>query len=59
MNKLLRLGKKIVTDESGTEVLEWGLVAALIVVGAIAAISLIGPKVKSIWETSNAAIPTP
>jgi len=44
-------------DEQGTETLEWGLVCGLIVVGAITAIALIGPKVKTMWTNMNAAIP--
>jgi Flp pilus assembly pilin Flp len=31
----------------------------LIVVGAITAIALIGPKVKTMWDNMNTAIPTP
>ena len=52
--KLLR---RFCGDERGTEVLEWGLVAGLIVVGAIAAILLIGPKVADIWNDANEQIP--
>ena len=44
-------------DEAGTETLEWGLVCGLIVVGAIVAISAIGPKVKTMWDNTNSAIP--
>lgn len=44
-------------DESGTETLEWGLVCGLIVVGAVTAIALIGPKVTSMWNATNTAIP--
>jgi len=44
-------------DERGTETLEWGLVCGLIVVGAIVAISSIGPKVKTMWENTAKAIP--
>jgi len=46
-------------DESGTETLEWGLVCGLIVVGAITAIALIGPKVTNMWNDVNNQIPTP
>jgi len=49
--------KRVVRDEQGTETLEWGLVCGLIVVGAIAAIALIGPKVKAMWNNVNTAIP--
>lgn len=48
---------RLVRDEDGTETLEWGLVCGLIVVGAIAAIALIGPKVKKMWDDTNSAIP--
>ena len=44
-------------DESGTEALEWGLVCGLIVVGAIAAIALIGPKITDMWNDVNNAVP--
>ena len=44
-------------DEAGTETLEWGLVCGLIVVGAILAITLIGPKVTKMWNSVNTAIP--
>ena len=44
-------------DDSGTETLEWGLVCGLIVVGAITAIALIGPKVTKMWNDMNTAIP--
>jgi Flp pilus assembly pilin Flp len=44
-------------DEQGTETLEWGLVCGLIVVGAITAIALIGPKVTDMWNDVNNEIP--
>jgi pilus assembly protein Flp/PilA len=44
-------------DERGTETLEWGLVCGLIVVGAITAITLIGPKVAAMWDSVNAKLP--
>ena len=52
-NALLRFAR----DEQGTETLEWGLVCGLIVVGAIAAIALIGPKVTAMWNNLNSQIP--
>ncbi len=44
-------------DDRGTETLEWGLVCGLIVVGALTAIALIGPKVTAMWNSLNAQIP--
>lgn len=54
---MLSLLNRFARSEQGTETLEWGLVCGLIVVGAIAAITLIGPKVTTMWNNLNAAIP--
>lgn len=54
---LLRVLRGFVSSEEGTETLEWGLVCGLIVVGAIAAIALIGPKVTAMWNNVNSKIP--
>ena len=54
------IGKSIAAflrDEAGTETLEWGLVCGLIVVGAIVAITAIGPKVTDMWNDINNEIP--
>jgi Flp pilus assembly pilin Flp len=57
MRKTGRLIGRLLREEAGTETLEWGLVAGLIVVGAIVAITAIGPKVKTLWTNTNNAIP--
>jgi pilus assembly protein Flp/PilA len=49
--------KSLLADERGTETLEWGLVCGLIVVGAIAAITVIGPKVQKMWNDVSKEIP--
>ena len=53
--------KKLITgflmDERGTETLEWALVCGLIVVGAIAAIAMIGPKISDMWNDINKEVP--
>jgi len=48
---------RFINDERGTETLEWGLVCGLIVVGAIAAITVIGPKVTKMWNDMKDQIP--
>jgi len=48
---------RFVSDESGTETLEWGLVCGLLVVGAIVAIGFIGPKITDMWNDINTAVP--
>ena len=57
MKRISQMLVGFVKDEQGTETLEWGLVCGLIVVGTIAAITMIGPKVKTLWNDFNAKIP--
>ena len=48
MKKLLI---KLVKDEQGGEVLEYALIAGLIVVAAIAVIGTVGQKVVARWQS--------
>ena len=57
MRKLSKFLAAFMRDERGTETLEWGLVCGLIVVGAITAIALIGPKITDMWNDVNNEIP--
>jgi Flp pilus assembly pilin Flp len=57
MQKVKSVVGRFLRDEQGTETLEWGLVCGLIVVGAITAIGLIGPKVTKMWNDTNNKIP--
>jgi len=57
MKRISQMLVGFMKDEQGTETLEWGLVCGLIVVGAILAITLIGPKVTKMWNSVNTAIP--
>jgi Flp pilus assembly pilin Flp len=57
MKRVQRILVSFFEDESGTETLEWGLVCGLLVVGAITAITLIGPKVTDMWSDLNNEIP--
>jgi pilus assembly protein Flp/PilA len=47
---------KLAKDEQGGEVLEYALIAGLIVVAAIAAISSVGTKVLARWTSLNASM---
>ena len=49
--------RRFAGDERGTETLEWGLVCGLIIIGAISAIVLIGPKMTDMWGDVNNEIP--
>ena len=47
---------KLVLDEQGGEVLEYALIAGLIVVAAIAVISSVGTKVLARWTSLNSSM---
>ena len=51
--------RRFLCDQRGTETLEWGLVCGLLVIGAIAALALIGPKITDMWNDVNNEIPAP
>jgi pilus assembly protein Flp/PilA len=44
---------KLVRDEQGGEILEYALIAGLIVVAAIAVITAVGGKVLGRWNSLN------
>ena len=56
MKAMKNLLVKLVRDEQGGEVLEYALIAGLIVVAAIAVISSIGGKVVARWTSLNSSM---
>lgn len=48
--KLVSGVKQFVREEDGVTAIEYGLIAALVAVGIIAALQLIGADIKSIFE---------
>ena len=44
-------------DESGTETMEYALVASLIVLAVVVAIAAIGPQVVAMYERLSGVIP--
>ena len=56
MKAMKKLVSKLVRDEQGGEVLEYALIAGLIVVAAIAAITSVGSKVLARWTSLNASV---
>ena len=48
--------KALLQDEQGGEVLEYALIAGLIIVGAIALITSVGDKVLARWSSLNNSI---
>jgi len=55
MALLRTLFVKLVKDEAGTETIEYAVIAGLIVVATIAAVTLVGQKVDNRWKTIQAA----
>ena len=53
---MLSLFARFCRDESGGEVLEYALVAGLIVVAAIAVIGKVGGKVLARWNSLNSSM---
>ena len=51
-----KLIAKLVKDEQGGEVLEYALIAGLIVVAAIAVIGSVGTKVLARWQAIDAGL---
>jgi Flp pilus assembly pilin Flp len=58
--KLANVGRdllrRVVRDEQGGEVLEYALIAGLIVVAAIAVIGSVGSKVFARWDSLNSSV---
>ena len=56
MNKVKMLAKRLVSDEAGGEVLEYALIAGLIIVGAISVITAVGTKVVAKWTAVSTGL---
>ncbi len=56
MRKVRSLFAKLLRDDRGGEVLEYALIAGLIVVGAIAVIGTVGTKVLAKWNGVNTGL---
>ncbi|MBY4866414.1 Flp family type IVb pilin [Burkholderia sp. Bp9017] len=51
MSKIILKVRGFVQDEQGVTAIEYGLIAALIAVGIIAALSTIGTDLKTVFST--------
>jgi Flp pilus assembly pilin Flp len=56
MNALIKTLSGLARDERGGEVLEYALVAGLIVIAAIAVIGSVGTKVLARWNSLNSSM---
>lgn len=51
MRTIARLAKRLVNDERGGEILEYVLIAGLIVAATVAVVATVGTKVLARWTT--------
>ncbi|WP_175975878.1 Flp family type IVb pilin [Burkholderia sp. BCC1047] len=51
MSKIIQQAARFVRDEDGVTAIEYGLIAALIAVGIIAALSTIGKDLATVFNT--------
>ena len=56
MKTVKSLLAKLVADERGGEVLEYALIAGLIVVAAVAVVTSVGGKVLAKWQALDAGL---
>ena len=56
MSKACAFVRRLLRDERGGEVLEYALIAGLIVVTAIAVIGTVGTKVLGRWNSINSSM---
>jgi len=56
MNSLKTLVRKLLSYEQGGEVLEYALIAGLIVVAAVAVIGTVGTRVLARWTSIDAGL---
>ena len=56
MKAIKNLLVKVIKDEQGGEVLEYALIAGLIIVAAIAVIGAVGTKVLARWNSVNSGM---
>jgi Flp pilus assembly pilin Flp len=56
MKTMAQLLASLARDERGGEVLEYALIAGLVVIAAIATIASVGTKVVARWNSVNASM---
>ena len=56
MTKHKTIFHRLLQDETGGEILEYALIAGLIVVAAIAVITSVGTKLRARWTSINTAM---
>lgn len=58
MSNVLRIGRRFLRDDAGAALVEYGMLVLLVALVAIAAVTSVGTKVKTIFESANTKLPT-
>ena len=56
MKSLIKLCAAVLRDEQGGEMIEYGLIAGLLLIAALVAIMGVGNKVLGRWNTMNSSL---
>jgi Flp pilus assembly pilin Flp len=56
MRRMSKIMVRLFSDETGGEVLEYALIAGLIIVGSLAMIAKVGTKVLARWGSLNSSM---
>ena len=56
MTKFIEFGRRLINDEEGATAIEYGLLAALISVGIISAVSLVRDQLQGTFEDINTTL---
>jgi Flp pilus assembly pilin Flp len=56
MKRARAIFARLVSDQRGGEVLEWVLIAGLVVIAAVVVIGAFGTKVLARWESVNSSM---
>ena len=59
MRKIMNITKKIVQDEEGAALVEYGMLVGLIALVCIGAVTLLGEKIKDVFDAINNALVIP
>jgi pilus assembly protein Flp/PilA len=59
MRKMMNISKKILKDEDGAALVEYGMLVGLIALVCIGAVTLLGEKIRDVFDAINAELNIP
>lgn len=55
---MFKIAKRFLADESGATAIEYGLIAALVALALVTALSVLGGKITGVFDKISTAIPS-